>query len=94
MTEMDDEVAQLRNRMIVEVDVPVGLTARLEVAVLRSARERVATNWETKAAIACVAFTLLHFIPDADGVLVSGVFAAGYAIIAGRRSFLSDMSSG
>jgi hypothetical protein len=58
----EPELLELRERLLNVADIPVGMMSRLEVGVARAARARAtAIGWESRVAIACLAFIVLGF---------------------------------
>ncbi len=82
--ELERQVEQLKATLLVPEPVPLGLTARLEAGVARSART-AGVGWETRVVVACLAFLVAWAMAGIDGSITFAVLAAilvaGYALL-------------
>ena len=87
----DDEavVRELRALLVHEAAVPLGMTARLEAAVARAAREH-RSAWPARLVIASLAFTAAGLQGGAafgaGAAAVTALLALGYAVAVGAEA--------
>ena len=65
---------EMRERLVLEEEVPLGMMARLEAGVRQASRERQRRAWEVRAMIASVVFAII-------GVAHPAAFSLSFALI-------------
>lgn len=78
---------EMRERLVREEEVPLGMIARLEAGVRRATRERQRRAWEVRAVIASVVFAVI-------GVAHPAAFSLSFALITAALATLYSLAVG
>ncbi len=89
--EREDDVTELRGILVHSEDVPLGMTSRLEVGVIRAARRRAAAlPWEARVLAGCLLFISLGSGPNGGLTPATAVVLAVAALFYGFTAGLSS----